>query len=63
MARWAGPGLIKIRDTFTGKWHEWLAVKCLPGVVAEANGRRVGRVTKAGMLSGRSTHAEGAGIA
>ena len=36
-ARWAGPGLVKIRDPFTGEWHEWPAVKCLPGVVAEAD--------------------------
>ena len=41
-ARWAGPGLIKIRDPFTEEWHEWLAAKCLPGVVAEANRRRKG---------------------
>ena len=39
LARWAGPGLIKIRDPFTGKWHRWPAAKCLPGVVAEADGR------------------------
>jgi hypothetical protein len=25
VARWAGPGLIKIRDPFTGEWHEWQA--------------------------------------
>jgi hypothetical protein len=24
-ARWAGPGLIMIRDPFTGEWHEWQA--------------------------------------
>jgi hypothetical protein len=38
--RWAGPGFIKIRDPFTEEWHEWPAVKCLPGVVAEADRRR-----------------------
>jgi hypothetical protein len=37
LAYWAGPGLIKIRDPFTGEWHEWPASKCLPGVVAEAD--------------------------
>jgi hypothetical protein len=42
MARWAGPGLIKIRDPFTGEWHEWPVAKCLPGVVAEADRRRKG---------------------
>ena len=42
VARWAGPGLVKIRDPFTGEWHEWPAVKCLPGVVAEADERRKG---------------------
>ena len=42
-ARWAGPGLIKIRDPFTGEWHEWPAAKCLPGVVAEADRGRKGR--------------------
>ena len=36
VSRWARPGLIKIRDPFTGAWHEWPAAKCLPGVVAEA---------------------------
>jgi hypothetical protein len=41
-ARWAGPGLIRIRDPFTGEWHEWPAAKCLPGVVAEADRRRKG---------------------
>jgi hypothetical protein len=41
-ARWAGPGLVRIRDPFTGEWHEWPAVKCLPGVVAEADERRKG---------------------
>ena len=41
-ARWSGPGLIRILDPFTGEWHEWPAVKCLPGVVAEANRRRKG---------------------
>jgi len=40
VARWAGPGLIKIRDPFTGEWHEWPAAKCLPGVVAEADSRK-----------------------
>jgi hypothetical protein len=40
--RWAGPGLVKIRDPFTGEWHEWPAVKCLPGVVAEAGRRTKG---------------------
>jgi hypothetical protein len=40
--RWAGPGLIKIRDPFTQEWHEWPAAKCLPGVVAEANRRKKG---------------------
>ena len=42
VARWAGPGLIKIRDPFTGEWHEWPAAKCLPGAVAEADRRRKG---------------------
>jgi len=42
VARWAGPGLIKIRDPFTGEWHRWPAAKCLPGVVAEADRRRKG---------------------
>ena len=42
VARWAGRGLIKIRDPFTNEWHEWPAAKCLPGVVAEANMRRKG---------------------
>ena len=42
VARWAGPGLIKIRDPFTQEWHEWPAAKCLPGVVAEANRRKKG---------------------
>jgi hypothetical protein len=37
LARWAGPGLIRIRDPFTREWHEWPAAKCLPGVVAEAD--------------------------
>ncbi len=41
-ARWSGPGLIRILDPFTGEWHEWPAVKCLPGVVAEAGRRRRG---------------------
>jgi hypothetical protein len=42
-ARWAGPGFIKIRDPFTGEWHEWPAAECLPGVVAEADRRKGGR--------------------
>jgi len=42
VTRWAGPGLIKIRDPFTSEWHEWPAAKCLPGVVAEADSRRKG---------------------
>ncbi len=42
VARWAGPGLVRIRDPFTGEWHEWPAAKCLPGVVAEADRRRKG---------------------
>ena len=41
-ARWAGPGLVRIRDPFTGEWHEWPAVKCLPGIVAEADRRKKG---------------------
>jgi len=41
-ARWSGPGRIRIRDPFTGEWHEWSAAKCLPGVVAEADKRRTG---------------------
>jgi hypothetical protein len=41
-ARWAGPGLIKIRDPFTEEWHEWPAAECLPRVVAEADRRRKG---------------------
>ena len=41
-ARWSGPGLIRILDPFTNEWHEWPAVKCLPGVVAEADTRRKG---------------------
>jgi hypothetical protein len=40
--RWAGPGLVRIRDPFTGEWHEWPAAKCLPGVVAEADSSRKG---------------------
>lgn len=36
-ARWAGPGLIRILDPFTGEWHEWPSSKCLPGVLAEAD--------------------------
>ena len=39
-ARWAGPGLVRIRDPFTGEWHEWPAAKCLPGVAVEADRRR-----------------------
>jgi hypothetical protein len=35
VVRWSGPGLIRIRDPFTGEWHEWPAAKCLPGVVAD----------------------------
>jgi len=42
LARWAGSGLIKIRDPFTREWHEWPAVECLPGVVAEADRGRPG---------------------
>jgi len=42
VARWAGPGLIRILDPFTGEWHEWPAAKCLPGVVAEADRLRKG---------------------
>ena len=42
VARWAGPGIVRIRDPFTGEWHEWPAARCLPGVVAEADGRRKG---------------------
>jgi TubC N-terminal docking domain len=42
VARWAGPGPIKIRDPFTGKWHPWPADECLPGVVAEADRLRKG---------------------
>jgi TubC N-terminal docking domain len=42
LARWAGPGLIRIRDPFTGEWHEWPAAECLPGVVAEADRLREG---------------------
>ena len=41
-SRWSGPGLIRILDPFTNEWHEWPAVKCLPGVVAEADRRRKG---------------------
>jgi hypothetical protein len=36
-ARWAGPGFIKISDSFSDEWHEWPAAECLPGVVAEAD--------------------------
>ena len=39
---WSGPGLIRILDPFTNEWHEWPAVKCLPGVVAQADRRRKG---------------------
>jgi hypothetical protein len=42
VARWAGPGLIRIMNPFTDEWHEWPAAKCLPGVVAEAERRRKG---------------------
>jgi hypothetical protein len=42
VARWVGPGRIRIRDPFTGEWHEWPAAKCLSGVVAEADRRRRG---------------------
>ena len=42
VARWSGPGLIRILDPFTNEWHEWPAAKCLPGVVAEADSRRKG---------------------
>jgi hypothetical protein len=42
VARWAGPGLVKIRDPFTGEWHKWPAARCLPGVVVEADRRRKG---------------------
>ena len=42
VARWAGPGLVKIRDPFMGEWHLWPAAECLPGVVAEADGQRKG---------------------
>ena len=42
VVRWAGPGLVRIRDPFTGEWHEWPAARCLPGVVAEADRRRKG---------------------
>jgi len=42
VARWAGPGLIRIRDPFTGEWHEWRADKCLPGIVSEADRLRKG---------------------
>jgi hypothetical protein len=40
--RWAGPGLVMVRDPFTGEWHEWPAANCLPGVVAEADRRSKG---------------------
>ena len=40
--RWARPGLVRMRDPFTGEWHEWPAAKCLPGVVAEADSSRKG---------------------
>ena len=42
IARWAGPGFVKLRDPFTGEWHEWPAAKCMPGVVAEADRRSKG---------------------
>jgi hypothetical protein len=42
VARWAGPGLVKIRDPFTGEWHRWPISKCLPGVMAEADRNRKG---------------------
>ena len=42
IVRWAGPDLVKIRDPFTGEWHEWPVGKCLPGVVAEADTQRKG---------------------
>ena len=42
IARWAGPGLVKIRDPFTGEWHRWPISKCLPGVVAEADRNKKG---------------------
>jgi hypothetical protein len=42
VARWSGPGLIRILDPFTNEWHEWPAAECLPGVVAEADRRRKG---------------------
>ena len=41
-SRWSGPELIRILDPFTNEWHEWPAMKCLPGVVAEADRRRKG---------------------
>jgi hypothetical protein len=41
-ARWSGPRLIRILGPFREEWHEWLATKCLPGVVAEADRRRTG---------------------
>ena len=41
-ARWSGPGRIRIRDPFTGEWHEWPVAKCLPSVVAEADRNRKG---------------------
>jgi hypothetical protein len=40
--RCAGPWLVRIRDPFTGEWHEWPAARCLPGVLAEADRRRKG---------------------
>jgi hypothetical protein len=42
VARWSGPGLIRIRDPFTGEWHRWPVAKCLPSVVAEADRNRKG---------------------
>ena len=32
VARWAGPGLVKIRDPFTGEWHEWPTAQCSRGL-------------------------------
>jgi hypothetical protein len=41
--RWSAyPVWIELHDPLTGEWHEWPAVKCLPGVVAEADRRRKG---------------------
>jgi hypothetical protein len=52
VARWAGPGLIKIRNPFSGEWHVWPAARCLPGVVAEADRLRKG----ASLGDSRSRH-------